>query len=117
MSANAEALTGLIPDEIEQKLRALGDEVADLHAAASLLEKLTKTYHARLAFKAPSEIKSESGRDRHAYATDEYEDHIVKMVEARARCDRARARLASFEAWIELKRTTAATERAMMTIR
>lgn len=117
MSSNAEALAGANPDEIEAKMRELGENLATLNAAASLLENLRKTMHARIAYEAGDDVKSEAARERFASASEKYEDHVIQMVDARERADKARAQLESYRVFVEMKRTLAATERAMMQIR
>lgn len=114
---NAEGLLDFEPDEVERELRRLGEDYAQANAGANLLEHLRKVLLAKLANGAPDDYRSESARERWAHAHPDYEEHVNQMVEARAAADTARARLVSYQEWVGLKRTAAATERAMMNIR
>jgi hypothetical protein len=117
VSTNAEGYLGLDPDTIEKTMRELGEAYAELNAAAQLYDAMKKTIHARIAMAAPADLKSEAARERHADASAEYEEHLIAMIKARESADKAKVRYESYKAWSELKRTTAATERAMMQIR
>lgn len=117
MTANAEAHLGFDPDKIEMEIRRLGEDLAGHHAAASLLENMRKSIRAKLWFVAPNDLKAVEARNNWADAHDEYVTFIKSMIAAREEADRARARYESFKIYVDLKRTAAATERAMMQIR
>lgn len=117
MSDDAHPHVGYNADQIEHELRQVGENFATLNAAASLLEELKKTILARLARQAPDSLKSEASRMSWALAHEEYEDHLIKMVDAREAADKAKVRYVSYDVWVGLKRTQAANERTMMNIR
>jgi len=100
------------PDKISARLVELGDDYADKEAAATLMEETKKTVLSRL--KLQSDEGSDAARETEALASDEYRKHIENMILARRDANKARVRFDSMKAWIELRRTQAANQRAEM---
>lgn len=107
------------PDEITQKLTALGEEYADLKAAATFLTETAKSVLAMLTIEARDrgDGRSDVACERLARTHPRYEKHLKDMVEASRLAERARVRYDSMKAFIDLKRTQMATERAVAGIR
>lgn len=104
-------------DEIRHELERLGYAWADTHAAASALEETEKSALAKATNEARAWAKSHAEAEAWARDSANYREHIENMVEARRIANRARVSYDSLRAWIELKRTSAATDRALMTLR
>lgn len=113
---------GLIfdPDEMRQRQEELGIDWADKHAAASLLEETEKALLSEISIHYRStvdDVRSDIAAERMARASVQYRDHIRKMVEARRVANRARAAYDAYRAFVELRRTQMANERALATMR
>lgn len=106
---------GFDADRVAHELSERGLAWADAHAAAEALEETKKSMLAQISL--ASDHKSQTVREEMALASPEYREHVTKMVEARRAANRARVRFDTYKAWIELKRTAAATERAAMNLR
>lgn len=102
-------------NEIHKKLVDAGDEWADADAAASFLEETRKTVLAQL--KTMSQASSDAARETEALASDGYQEHVRRMVDARKAANKAKVAYDSSKTWVELWRTKAANERAEMTLR
>lgn len=99
------------PEQIYERLSAAGDDFADKDAAASLLEESKKVLLAQLMQKHEGSV---AAREMAALADTRYSEHIADMVEARREANRAKTRWLSAQAWVDAKRTEAATERAAL---
>jgi Tfp pilus assembly major pilin PilA len=99
------------PDQIYQRLSEAGDDYADKDAAASLLEEIKKVLLSQIM---QSHEGSVAAREMAALADDRYVKHITVMVEARKDANKAKTRWLSAQAWVDAKRTEAATERAAL---
>jgi len=104
-------------DKIAAELSARGMAWADANAAAEALEETKPTVLAQLAAEQIGTGKSAAAADTMAKADDRYLEHIQKMVDARKAANRARIRWDTYKAYVELLRTNASTDRAMMTMR
>lgn len=100
------------PDKIAHRLIELGDDYADTEAAASLMEETRKTVLSQLKLKSAE--GSDTARETEALASDEYRKHVENMILARRDANKAKVRLESMRAWIDLRRTQAANQRAEM---
>lgn len=104
-------------DDIMHRLEELGDEWADNHAAATLLEETEKSILAEITAEYRPNCKSQAEAETLARASNRYRAHIVDAVEARRAANKARVRFDAFKTFLEMKRTQAATERAAMQMR
>jgi hypothetical protein len=104
-------------DEAEHELIMLGDDWADKHAAATLLEETQKTVLSQVTLRYRPDTKSKTDADTQALADAEYVDHIHRMVKARKEANRARIRYEAAKTKIELARTNAANDRALAQMR
>ena len=95
-----------------RNLIAAGDDWADKKAAATVLEKQEKNLLAKLA--CQSNEKSEAAKKRFAEASDEYQQYVETMTEARRLADKAKVLYDSIQAGIEIKKDENATKRAEM---
>lgn len=100
----------LTADNIHEQLTKLGNAWADANADAELLEEKKKILFSELVLRSNS--GSISAKEHEAHAREEYKFHIEGMVEARRRANRAKSALGNALAWLDWKRTEAATERA-----
>jgi len=105
------------PDRIAAELERLGMEWADKHAAACLLEDTEKAVLAEAAADHRAHCKSQAEAESRARYDRKFTDHVKAMVEARREANRARVRFEAFKAKVELLRTNAATDRAIMSLR
>ena len=103
------------PNMLRDRLVALGEQWADLDAAANLLEEQKKTLLASLT--ADAEGNSMALRETIALATQTFGNHIEAMVEARRLANRARVNYNSAQVWCDLVRSIESTRRAEMTMR
>src|SRR5262245_50518680 len=108
-------LSELDPDHLRQRLMDLGNEWADQNAAADILEETKKTVLAEVM--SQCNAKSRSEREDFALNSEIYRDHLVAMVEARRKANRARVAFDSAKTWNDLARTLEATNRAQMGMR
>lgn len=99
-------------DNIHQKLTELGNTWADANADAELLEEKKKILFSELVLK--SKASAISAKEHEAQASEEYAVHIQGMIEARRLANRAKSDLGNALAWLDWKRTEAATERAAL---
>lgn len=106
--------TRLHPDLVQRAYTQLGLRVADLNAAANLLEEMRKPIRARLAraFRKSGMGVGDAGDA--AEGSQQYIDHLKAMAEARRLADRAKVYLESYRVAWETARTVAATERNAM---
>lgn len=98
------------PKDVEEKMRLMGEEVADKKAAADFLEESKKVIFAKLCNQ--SNESTSAAKEKYAYAHKEYHDHIKVMVDARNEANKAHARYLALQAQIDCMRSIAATERA-----
>jgi len=77
-----------------------------------LLEETKKVLLAQLMLKSPA--GSMAGKETDALADPQYTIHLGQMIEARREANRAKTRWISAQAWVDAKRTEAATERQAM---
>lgn len=102
----------LTADNIHQKLTELGNAWSDANADAELLEEKKKILFSEMVCR--SKLTSIAAKEHEAQASDEYKTHIEGMVEARRKANRAKSDLGNALAWLDWKRTEAATERATL---
>lgn len=105
------------PNRIADTLEQLGEDYADKNGAANLLEEMKSTLFAKLAREHINAGSAIGKAEIMAKADPTYEGHIKAMCSARTEADKAKARLESFRARIDVWRTRSATERAAMTLR
>lgn len=102
----------LTPDNIHERLTTLGNDWSDAHADAERLEEHQKILFSELVLR--SKAASIAAKEHEARASDEYKAHVDGMIEARRIANRAKSDLSSANAWLDWKRTEAATERATL---
>lgn len=98
------------PNGVYEQLVRLGEEWADAHGAAELLEETKKSVLANLA--ADSNESSMAAKENYALRHEDYRKHLTAMVASRKAANKAKVRYDSAKIWAELKRTEAANERA-----
>jgi ribosomal protein L20A (L18A) len=104
-------------DVAEYELGRWGDDWADKHAAASLLEETLKPLLAQLTLKYRAGEKHKSDAETKALADPEYMEHVTRMIAARKEANRARVRYETIKTKVELQRTNSANDRALATMR
>ena len=105
------------PDTIAHVLSERGLDHADKDAAYRALDDLTKTVLAESMIDYAASEKSSAGREMRALASRVYKDHLAALAAARRAANRARVSFETYRAWVELKRTVAATDRALLNLR
>lgn len=103
------------PDRIAQELSERGMAWADADAAYRALDDVTKSVLSECCI--DSGEKSSAAQETVARTADKFRRHLSALADARRAANRARARLDTYRAWIELKRSEQATQRAEMQIR
>jgi hypothetical protein len=103
------------PDRIRERLCEVGEEWAELDAAANLLEETKKTVLAELMLKA--EGGTMAARESAALSDPAYRLHLAKMVSARKDANKAKVRYDTGKMWAELRRSQESTRRAEMGMR
>jgi hypothetical protein len=97
------------------ELAKRGQEWADADGVARLLEETKSTLLAQIASEHAKESAAKA--DLLAKADERYAVHIKGMVEARTRANKAKVKFDTYKAYVEMLRTNASTDRAMMQMR
>lgn len=103
------------PDRIRARLAEVGEEWAEMDAAANLLEETKKSILAELFLKADG--SSVTAKENVALADPAYRLHIASMVTARKEANKAKVRWETGKMWAELRRSQESTKRAEMGMR
>lgn len=100
-----------------QRLIEAGENWADLDAAASALEETAKSVLGKLVLEHMQSGMPAGKAEHAARASEEYQEHVASMVEARRKANRARVRWIVGQSHVELMRSMESTRRAEMTMR
>lgn len=103
------------PAVMRQQLLELGEEWADLDAAASLLEETRKSILANLMRQSGEAAHNKA--ETFALAHPDYGDHLADMVEKRRLATRARVGYDAARVEADMMRSAEATRRAEITMR
>lgn len=103
------------PEAIYLRLNTAGDDWVDKNAGAEILEETKKTVLAEIMIGMIGGSTAE--RERIALAEPAYRIHLVNMVKARKKANRARVRYDSIRVLAEMLRTQESTRRAEANIR
>lgn len=104
-------------EAISVELERIESAWVQLDSQARELEELQKPALMNLAMGVRLRCRSFTEAEATAMASEEYRNHLVGMVEARRKANLAKASLNRYRVWIELLRTNAATDRALMGLR
>ena len=113
----AGGIGGVIPEEIDavyHQMQHLGTKWADAHAEAEMLEEAKKCVLATITLHYISDGGTKAAAEVQAYASQEYQDHVKKMVEARRKANLAKIELESVKTHLNLTRTYEASRREEM---
>ena len=103
------------PEGIYQKLVESGNEYAKLKYESDLLESRLKPLLATLAIQAKDTLNcSVSEAEKHALASNSYQKAQEGAIQAHRATLEARVGYEARKTYVDLKRTQAATERAIM---
>lgn len=102
----------LTADNIFQQLTELAKAYAEASADAERLEKYEKILFSELVLR--SSASSIAGKEHEARASQEFKDHIDGLRDARRKAIEAKCAHTDAHAWLDWKRTEAATERAAL---
>ncbi len=107
---------GLIIDatKIALELRARGDAWADTDAAYRALEDTEKTVLAEQFLSAEGSVAQ---REACARVSTLFREHLTAKAEARKAANRAKVAFDVFKVFIELQRTNASSQRALVELR
>lgn len=100
-----------------ERLIQVGENWADLDAAASLFEELRKSVLGKLVLEFTASGMPAGKAEHAAYDAPEYRQHVTQMVEARRKATRARVRWDTGRVHVELMRSAESTKRAEMNLR
>jgi hypothetical protein len=92
-----------------------GQEWAEADGQARLLEETKAPLLAQIAQEHAKESAAKA--DQLAKADERYTVHLMGMVEARTRANKAKIKYDTYRAYVEMLRTNASTDRAMMQLR
>lgn len=101
-------------DAVYHQMQHLGNKWADAHAEAEMLEEAKKCVLATITLHYIGDGGTKAAAEVQAYASQEYQDHIKRMVEARRRANLAKIELESIKTHLNLTRTYEATRREEM---
>ena len=107
----------VIPEEIDavyHQMQHLGTKWADAHAEAEMLEEAKKCVLATITLHYIADGGTKAAAEVQAYASQEYQDHVKKMVEARRKANLAKIELESVKTHLNLTRTYEASRREEM---
>ena len=109
----------LDPEEIYANLRARGDKWADCDAAYKALDDVTKTVLAECEIDARKDETNatQAALERAGRTAPKYREHLAALGEARRSSNRARVSYDTYQVFVELMRSKAATDRAEMNLR
>ncbi len=99
-----------------QRLVELGEDWADKHAAARLLEETRKSVLAECTARIMAKGVSATAAEKSAPAEDDYRAHVAAMVDALKAANIARVRYDSARVHIDMWRTQTATTRTEMNL-
>lgn len=102
-------------EEIPNELRINGEKYADAQSTYEFLSDMTKNQKARLMNE--SDGKTESERERYAYAHPDYKTHLEQVKIARHESIKLKTYIDSLQALFELYRSKNAMSRAEMNLR
>ena len=102
-------------EKIPQELRIKGELYAQAQSTYEFLNDMTKNQKARLMNE--SDWKTESERERLAYAHDEYKKHLETVKNARYESIKLKTYIDSLQAHFELYRSRNAMIRSEMNLR
>lgn len=111
-ATNPDGFASFDPDRLFHDLIDAGEEWADREAAAQILEETRKPLLHKIG--TDSGEKAESGKERIAYASEDYHEHVTQMVEARRNANRAKVKYGAIQVLAEMLRTRESTRRAEM---
>lgn len=98
------------PNEIYEKLIVAGNAWSNANARAEGMEESKKIVLSELM--GQCEEKSTAAKEVFAYRHPDYKKHVEDMVDARREANIAKVDYAARQAWCDMMRTQAATERA-----
>lgn len=102
-------------DRMARELAERGQAWADADGKARMLEETKSTFLAQLAGEHPKESAAKA--ETLAKADPRFAAHLTGMVEARTAANKAKVRYDTYKAFVEMQRTNASTDRAMMQMR
>lgn len=105
------------PEKLHSRLVALGENWADLNAAAELLEGSEKSVLGQYVLEHMAEAKSVAKAEHMARADARYTAHMKIEVEARRKANIAKVNLDAAKTYIDLLRSQESTRRAEMNLR
>ena len=100
------------PKSIYERLTEAGEEWADKHEAAELLEGTLKTMHSQCAMKYKQDGCAMNEAEHRANFDGDYIRARRAAIEARKDANKAKVRYRAAEAWFEAQRTAEASHRA-----
>lgn len=107
---------GLLLDasKLAAELRKRGDEWADTDAAFKALDDATKTILAEVFLGTDGTMAE---REAKARASQTVKDHMKDVNEARQKANRARVAYDVYRTYVEMNRTNASSQRALVELR
>ncbi len=105
------------PEKIAIELAQRGEDWADTDSAYRALDETTKTVLAEVTLDYLETAKSVAESETRARASQKYREHLACLSAARREANRARVKLDTYKAYVELLRTQSANRRAEMNLR
>ena len=102
------------PDKVAHELSVRGKSWADKDAQFKALDAATKSILGQIAGKMDG---SEASKERAARASDEFQNHLQELAEARTLSLIAKISYEVYRTWIDMKRTELSYQKAEMNLR
>ncbi len=101
------------PDATFLALEVASEKLVEARELADLTEELKKTILSQITLEYIRTGDSRVMAETKALASEQYEEYVTGMVEARRRANRAQAKYANLKILAELRRSQEATERML----
>lgn len=102
--------------QIAEELGKRGADWGDTDSAYRALDDATKSILSEIIVDFMGTCKSVAEAETRARASKVYREHLAVLASARRKANLARVRYDTYRAFIELRRTNAATDRALMAV-
>ena len=101
------------PDHVFRELEEAAERMTDFEAQANQMDEMKKPVLASLTLDHMKSEKSRAMAETRALADPSYETHIIGMIEARRKSNRAKAHYHNMRALADARRTQEASIRAL----
>jgi hypothetical protein len=100
--------------DLVQRLVEFGDDCAEKEAAAKLLEDSKHSVLSKIKLQFVGQEKSDAARETLARASDEFNEHLKQMCDAKEAAQKARVRYNAQDMFCRLRQTQHSLKKAQM---